>query len=113
MKTIANFNRITTWTIGLVTREGAPVPMDYAMARVHTILEENGFDGFTAVPGLGYWKGMPEQCVVVTLCSDDSGGMTLGRAKAVAGWIAAHLGQECVMVTHISRDTPMAYLVEA
>lgn len=112
MKTIANFNRVTTWTVGLVTAAGAAILQDSAIHTVGGLLARAGYDGFTVLPGIGYWKGRQEPCLVFTLYSDDKGVMTLSQAKAVAAAIAKLLMQECVLVSHASRETPVAYLVE-
>lgn len=112
MKTIADFNRVTTWTVGLVTSQGEAIPSDNAIHVVGDLLAKAGFDGFTITPGIGYWKGKQEPCLVFTLCSDDNGPMTLTYAKLLAGHMARLLFQECVLVSHASRETPVAYLVE-
>ena len=89
------FKHRITWSIGL-NRNGTPYPANEAVAAVTRQLAARGIDGFTVTPGVGYWKGEPEDCLTVTVlvAQDDLGSRAV--ADGVALDLARALGQEAV-----------------
>lgn len=89
------FKHRITWSIGL-NRGGVPYPPSEAIEAVQRQLAARGIDGFTAMPGTGYWKGEREECltIVVLVDWDDFGSRAV--ADGVAHDLAADLGQEAV-----------------
>lgn len=84
-----------TWGIGL-NRGGTPYPAEEAIAAVTRRLAARGIDGFTVMPGTGYWKGEAEACLTVTLLVSRDGFGSRAMAFGIALDLAADLGQEAV-----------------
>ena len=63
------------------------------------------FDGFTIVKSLGYWKGQPEESLIIEIIGDESDEKTI---KYIAKRIKKLNAQEAVYLT---KDTIDGYLV--
>lgn len=87
------FTHRITWNIGL-NRGTVPYPASEAIEAVRYQLARRGIDGFTVVQGVGYWKGEPEACLVVTVMVDKAAPTAMGYGVALD--LAQILGQEAV-----------------
>ena len=54
------------------------------------------YDGFNITEGIGVWKGVPEECLIVEIITDDIDRATIGE---IAEEIRKKLNQETVMVS--------------
>lgn len=52
-----------------------------------------GFDGFTIIKGLGYWKGQPEKTLEIVIYTDNA-----YLVRAIADRIKHHNKQEAVLI---------------
>lgn len=91
-----DFNTRVEFFIGLTDQAGLTYDPGHTLTNtIAPLLGDEGIDGFTAVVGYGYWKGRPEQALVVTYFSLDEGPSNPAR---IARRIAAILNQEAVLV---------------
>lgn len=58
--------------IGLTTKDGRLMDPLLVEDHVATYLSTQGIDGFTVTPCRGYWKGQPENVLMVTVLDHDS-----------------------------------------
>lgn len=89
------FTHRITWNIGL-NRGAVPYPAGEAIEAVRDQLARRGIDGFTVVQGVGYWKGEPEACLVVSVMLDGDTPPAAAMAYGIAADLAAVLGQDAV-----------------
>ena len=87
------FTHRITWNIGL-NRGAVPYPAAEAIEAASDQLARRGIDGFTVLPGVGYWKGSPEDCLAVSVMVDNPAPAAM--AYGIAADLAQILGQEAV-----------------
>ncbi len=81
---------------------------DY-MERIIAIVGSK-FDGFTLLPGLGYYQGKPEPCVIVEIAVPDTDRSNHGLVvQALAEEICRVNNQECVLVQKIDTASVMIH----
>ena len=83
--------------IGLTTQLGTKlIQSRIAEKVVAPLLKDHGADGFTVTPGLGYWQGKPEECLVVTVYCNTTDPVN-AAAEVLAKEFATECAQECVL----------------
>lgn len=97
-----NFNRKFTWIIGLKTNKGIDLNPAEAKGWVAPILKEQGFEAFTLREVDGYWCGVPEKSLIVTVLLLASPEPTPNSAPenfglSLAQKFAAKFEQDCVL----------------
>jgi hypothetical protein len=91
---MSDFNTKVELFIGLTSQNGVAFYPEWAIQEViDPALSRCGFDGFSVTLNTGYWRGVAEQSLTVTVFCNDS-----EWAKEVARQIAIRLDQEAVLV---------------
>jgi len=91
---MSDFNTKVELFIGLTSQHGVAFYPAWAIQDVVSpLLAANGYDGFSVSVNSGYWKGVAEQSLTVTVFCLDS-----LWANEVARQIAIRLDQEAVLV---------------
>lgn len=60
------------------------------------------FDAFTVFTGAGYWKGKPEECLIIEVVTSDS--ITL---RKVCEWVKWYNKQEAVLIVAIQETSEL------
>lgn len=89
------FSHRITWYIGL-NRRGVPYPAAEAIAAMQYPLRCHGIDGFTVQHGQGFWKGEPEDCLIVSVLVNWPFSQCRASGSGIAVNLATMLEQEAV-----------------
>ena len=101
-------NTKITFYIGLTTRDGQALCQDGVIqAVIVPTLADFSIDGFTVTEGVGYWKGVAEACLVVTVFSECP--VLVGFASQLARLFAIDSSQECVLFNIEPAQADFAY----
>jgi hypothetical protein len=76
-------NRKVSFYIGLQDKQGKALSLD--SSGIKSVLQANGFDGYTLTYTIGLWKGQSEPSCVVTL---------LGHSDTLKWPLVAHLAKQ-------------------
>jgi len=92
-----NFNLKYVFYVGLVTKEGQAIDKDFAIKTISASLAAFGIDGFSVQEITGFYKGMEEKSLAVTVFEafDENRGCFAGL---IAKDLAKGLFQESVLV---------------
>lgn len=82
--------------IGLSTQAGDVMLEGNACHTVYQVLSRHGVDGFNVTPGTGYWKGVKESCIIVTVFTTEDCPL-VDDVPQVAKTLAVRLDQESVL----------------
>ena len=97
-----DFNTRFDFFIGLTTQSGNQLDVnDVIEDHVVPALEAQGIVGFTVTVHTGYWKGVSENSLIVTVfdfVSPDNAGAS-SWPEAMARQLARELDQECILVS--------------
>ena len=96
-----NFNLKYVFYVGLVTKEGQAIDKDFAIETVSASLAAFGIDGFSVQEITGFYKGVEEKSLVVTVFDvtrEECGEMLLFCPYKIAKDLAKGLFQESVLV---------------
>jgi len=96
-----NFNLKYVFYVGLVTKEGQAIDKDFAIKTISASLAAFGIDGFSAQEITGFYKGVEEKSLVVTVF--DASKEACGEVNAFYPYLIAEdfvkgLFQESVLV---------------
>lgn len=94
-----DLNTRTTWHVGLTTRKGVVLSAAAVIpSTIVPIMAAAGHDGFSVVEQIGYWKGVQEASLTITVFTYQSlPHMAVIDAETVALTLAAALDQEVVL----------------
>jgi len=91
---MSDFNTKVELFIGLTSQHGVAFYPEWAIQEVVSpLLAEFGFDGFSVSVNAGYWKGVSEQSLTITVFCND-----YKWVRQAAEEIATRLNQETVLV---------------
>ena len=93
-----DFNTRFDFFIGLTTQNGVQLVLSEVIQQhVVPVLADYGIDGFTTTTGIGFWRGVPETVLIVTVFGNIqvSSAWQDGAAKRLAG----ELDQEVILVS--------------
>ncbi len=60
------------------------------------------FESFTTFDGIGYWKGKPEECLIIEVVTSDS--VTL---RKVCEWVKWYNKQEAVLIVAVQETSEL------
>jgi len=103
-----DFDRNVTFTIGLVSTDGAPLLRDVVLQDIVQILEGHNINGFTVTDHTGYWKGEQEASISVSILAR-YGDKIVVTAPAVAKELATACVQDCVLWSIAPAIAGLAY----
>nr|ASF62313.1 S-adenosylmethionine hydrolase [synthetic construct]ASF62317.1 S-adenosylmethionine hydrolase [synthetic construct] len=84
--------------IGLTTQDGVQLVLSEVIQQhVVPLLADYGIDGFTTTTGIGFWNGMPETVLIVTVF--DNYGPNVEWHNIVSSRLASELDQEVILVS--------------
>lgn len=96
----------TTFYVGLVDRDGAAVNNREVISEI-----ARDFKAFTAWHGVGYWEGVPEDCLIVEIIHETGphGRAAANDAELTARRLAVLFNQTAVLVYQTAGDSRLVF----
>jgi len=86
--------------IGLTTQSGKEIEMETAKKVISNIMQESMIDGYSIRPQFGYWRGVEEKSIMVSIVNAD-GRISPYLKNRIGVMLRTTFDQETVMVTEV------------